>query len=327
VARRQRVADLAPALDGDRLEADLARLDASRRLVSHRALEVFAARASEIPAVLREIGRLRELAFRAAAEGTGRACDLDRYDADYWHLFVWNTGRREIAGAYRLAPTDAIAAAHDPRRLYTRSLFRFGREFLAGLGPAIELGRSFVHPDYQRDFGTLMLLWKGIGAFVARYPRYRMLFGPVSISNAYRPASRALLVSVLAGPRYRSPLAPLVKPLRPLHVGGLAAGWPAPGLPSGIDQIDELLAEIEGDGKGLPVLLRQYLKLNARLLSFSVDPAFSDVVDGLMVVDLLDVEATVLQRYMGTDGAARFLAHHAAHPAHAAVVRPAVAPV
>ena len=126
------------------------------------------AEAGEIPSTLREIGRLREITFRAAGEGTRRALDLDEFDAHYLHLFVWSEKKQEVVGAYRLAATDQV------RRLYTASLFQYGPEFLERMGPAIELGRSFVRAEYQRGFQPLLLLWNGIGAFGSRNPRYRV---------------------------------------------------------------------------------------------------------------------------------------------------------
>jgi putative hemolysin len=306
--------------------ADVAALPPERVLLRSGDLSVVCAGAHELPHVLPEIGRLRELAFRAEGEGTGGARDLDGYDETYRHLFVWNEARREIAGAYRLGPTDALGAGHRPHRLYTRSLFRFGRPLLARLGPALELGRSFVRAEYQRDFGTLMLLWKGIGRFVASAPRYRMLFGPVSVSPRYRAVSHELLVTVLSGRRYRSPLSPLVSSKRPI---ALSIATDRPGPPADVsltaDDLDRMLTDIEGDGHGLPVLLRQYLRLDAKFLAFSIDPAFGRALDGLMVVDLVDVERSLLQRYMGREGAAGFLAHHRAALAAPAGTQPAVA--
>lgn len=254
-----------------------------------------------------EIGRLREVTFRAAGEGTGRCLDLDRFDDHDHHLFVWHRDKRQIAGAYRIGASDLVAGRR-VAGLYTRTLFRFGRRLLDELGPALELGRSFVTADYQRDFGTLALLWKGIGRFVVRHPRYRVLFGPVSISADYTPASRELLVGTLLQTRLDRTLSPLVRPKRPLAVSSARGDTPS----FAVDELQAVVAELEPDGKAMPVLLRHYLKLGGRLLAFSVDPAFGHVVDGLIVVDLLDVDRATLQRYMGLEGLASFLAWHAA---------------
>jgi putative hemolysin len=298
-----------PPVPPEALRADIAALDPSRLLLRSGDRHVYCARAEELPNVLREIGRLREVTFRAAGEGTGHEIDLDRFDARYWHLFVWHDGRGEVAGAYRLGASEA-SRPWPGRGLYTRTLFRYGRRFLGELGSALELGRSFVRQEFQRDYGTLLLLWRGIGHFVARHPQYRMLFGPVSISAEYSAASRELLVAALSSPRFVSGLAALVRPKRALEVRQSRIGEPGTTLTA--DSLDALLREAEPDGKGLPVLLRQYLRLGGRLVSFSVDPAFGNVVDGLMVVDLADVTLPLLQRNMGRDGAASFLAFHRA---------------
>jgi putative hemolysin len=310
---RLRPEPVAPPVAPDLVAADLAALPRSRCLLETPTYRVVAARAAELPHALPEIGRLRELAFRAVGEGTGRSTDLDRFDAEYWHLLLWHGRAQEIVGAYRLGPTDAMAMRFGPAGLYTRTLFRYGWGFLDALGPALELGRSFVRPEYQRDYSALLLLWKGIARFVCRQPRYRLLFGPVSISASYRPASRDLLVSTLASRRYASDLARLVHARRPFDVVPpvLLRGPAALTL----DDVDAVLREVEPDGRGVPVLLRHYLELDARVLAFSVDPAFSNVIDALIVVDLANVDPTRLARYMGRDEATRFLALHREHAA------------
>ena len=175
-----------------------------------RVLGLFRERATD-PQLLREIGRLREISFRQAGEGTGEPVDLDLFDAHYLHLFVWNRRRNEVVGAYRFAGTDEVLSHFGPQGLYTSTLFRFRRDFLSRVDPALELGRSFVRPEYQRSFAPLLLLWKGIGHYVALNPKYRVLFGPVSISDTYSPASRTLMVSFLKEQHFDSSLASSVR--------------------------------------------------------------------------------------------------------------------
>ncbi len=162
---------------------------------------VLLAKAREIPNVLHEIGRLREVTFRQVGEGTGKPIDLDRFDDHYWHLFVWNRHANEVAGAYRLGPSDEILARFGPKGFYTSQLFQWKRTFLDRISPALELGRSFVRPEYQKTYAPLLLLWKGIGQFLIRNPQYKLLFGPVSISNGYTAASRQLMVKFLSAYR------------------------------------------------------------------------------------------------------------------------------
>ncbi|MEX2222800.1 MAG: GNAT family N-acyltransferase [Candidatus Rokuibacteriota bacterium] len=294
------------------LQAEIAALPPDHRLVDRGRFHVYCARAGQIPWALQEIGRLREVTFRAVGEGTGRCSDLDPFDAVYLHLFVWDAPAASIAGAYRLGLVDEILARHGKRGLYTHSLFKYRTRMLDSLSPAIELGRSFVRAEYQRSFAPLLLLWAGIGRFVERSPRYAVLFGPVSISARYAPASRRLIVEYLSAHSADTRLAREVKPRRPFRTGARTApstaAMPAPGS---IDELSRRIAQIEHDGKGVPVLLRHYLQLGGRLLGFSLDRDFADTLDGLIMVDLREVEEAVLARYMGKQGAAGFRAYHA----------------
>jgi putative hemolysin len=300
----------------DEVANEIARLDDHARLVESGAFQVFCAVADAIPSTLREIGRLREIAFRAVGEGTGRAIDLDSFDRSYLHLFVWDREKQQVVGAYRMGRSDRIAEAVGVHGLYTRTLFRYDERLLTRLGaPALELGRSFVRPEYQKNYNALLLLWRGIGAFVARNPQYRFLFGPVSISARYADMSHALLIEFLRQNHLDQELAELVDAVMPARIGVPQDGV----LRGSIDDVHRLIAQSEQDGKGVPVLLRQYLKLNARLIGVNVDKDFGDAVDALMIVDLLDVSPAIRQRYLGKDGASALLAtHRRAAPARAA---------
>jgi putative hemolysin len=289
------------------IAADVAALGNSA-LIESGPYAVYCAGASRLPAVLPEIGRLRELTFRAVGEGTGKARDLDEFDPSYLHLFVWDRRQSEIAGAYRICATDRLGP-DGARGLYTSTLFRFDDVLLQRLGPALELGRSFVAPSYQREFSPLLLLWKGIGRFVASAPRYRHLFGAVSISDRYSATTRNLLASFLSASCGDAQLAGLVQPRHPLPPRPVAASTPASAT---FDDLSSAVRALEADGKDMPVLLRQYLKLNARLLGFSVDPTFGDALDGLLLVDLTRVEGPLLDRYLGRHGARVFLETHGA---------------
>jgi putative hemolysin len=297
----------------DKLQAEIDALPADQCLAQNGDLAVHFGRAGLFPAVVREIGRLREIAFRGVGEGTGRDRDLDRFDDHYLHLFVWSRSRRQVIGAYRLGLTDEILPRFGPDGLYTTTLFHLGDALLRGLTPAIELGRSFVRPECQREFAPLMLLWAGIGQFVARHPRYRRMFGPVSISNDYSSLTKQLLATFLTIHNGLPRLARLVTPRNPPRFGP-GRRWEtelACSVARSLDDVDALVAEIEQDRRGVPVLLRQYLRLGARLLGFNVDPDFGNVLDGLMLIDLLDVEPVVLNRYMGRENADAFRRFHA----------------
>jgi putative hemolysin len=294
---------LALARDTAALSADIARLPAERQLLVSGKFQVYCAGAAELPNVLLEIGRLREESFRAVGEGTGKDRDLDPFDAYYEQLFIWDSEAGAIAGGYRLGAAPDIIRARGLRGLYVASLFKVSPRLALEMLSGLELGRSFVCAQYQRSFSPLMLLWKGIAAYVACNPRYRFLFGPVSISNAYHPVSQRILVQFLARHYSNGQRGALARPRRP--VAALARTEPVVHALHAADTplLDGLLKTIEADGKGVPVLLRQYLKLGGKILGFNVDPAFSHVVDCLLWVDLHTAPPGVLAKYMGADQA------------------------
>jgi putative hemolysin len=292
------------------MQAEIDALPERQKLLRHSEYLVLYASAVQIPETLQEIGRLREVAFRGAGEGTGESSDLDAFDLHYLHLMVWNQERRELAGAYRIARTDTVLSKYGPQGLYTSTLFRFKSRFLSHIDPALELGRSFIRPEYQKSFLPLLLLWKGIGHYVAHVPWCKILFGPVSISNAYTSASRTLMVSFLREQHSDRMLARSVRPRHKFRTHR-ALGPLANCLVNDVEELSEAIADLEPDGKGVPVLLRQYLNIGGQVLDFSVDGDFSEVLDALIVVDLTKTSERLLERYMGKEGAARFRRYHA----------------
>jgi len=303
---------LAEAVPIAQLEREIALLSSSACLDDSQEYGVYCAKAAEIPLILREIGRLRELSFRAEGEGSGKSVDLDRYDDYYTHLFVWNKPQKEIVGAYRLARTVDILRKFGVNGLYTNSLFRFKDDFFDLLGPGIELGRSFVRPEYQRQYAPLLLLWKAIGRYVALNPAHPVLFGAVSISNSYAPASRTLMYQFFQAQFATHPLAAMVQPRRPFRSARLKH-WDISAFNRLVRDPEELsgsISEFEFDGKGIPILLKQYLKMGGEVLAFNVDGRFSDTLDGLIVVDLRNTDRKALQKYLGSEGATRFIEYH-----------------
>ncbi len=291
---------------------DIAALPAERLLIENGDFAVYAARASELPHALDELGRLREITFRAAGEGTGRSADIDQFDAHYWHLLLWNKAKRELAGAYRAGNTDEIIRAHGIKGLYTNTVFRYDEQLFLKIGSALELGRSFVRPEYQRQYAPLLLLWKGIARFVAAHPETPVLFGAVSISNEYNSLSREMIVRYFEQRQDDHEFADLIHARTPFRAPKLRR-WDCGALCGAMRDLDELaepISDVEEDGKGLPILLKQYAKVGARLVGFNLDRKFSDVVDGLMIVDLRQTEPSVLERYMGKEGYASFRRFH-----------------
>ncbi|HHP7235534.1 MAG TPA: lysophospholipid acyltransferase family protein [Desulfobacterales bacterium] len=298
-----------PPVETGHLLRDLQQLDRRHLLVRQGDMAVYIAEASELPNILKEIGRLREITFRDVGEGTGRSVDLDRFDQNYRHLFLWNHATDELVGAYRLGLTDRILAEFGTSGLYTSQLFRFKSGIFQRLQVSIEFGRSFIRTEYQKKFNSLMLLWKGIGQFVGRNPEYRILFGPVSISKDYHTVSKNLMVRFLKANNYDVQLSRYVTPRKPFRSGRIQgiSGHLLRTSFQDIEDISLLISGIEGDGKGIPILLRQYLKLNGTLLCFNVDRNFSDVVDGLLLVDLTCTEPRLLKKFMGDDNYGRFV--------------------
>ena len=196
-------------------------------LVESGPFQVFCVRAGQIPATLLEIGRLRAVTFRAVGEGSDCSLDLDRFDERYLHLFSWDRDHRQIVGAYRIGQTDRIVADAGVDGLYTRTLFRYDERLIERMrAPALELGRSFVRAEYQKNYNALLLLWKGIGRFIALHPQYRLLFGPVSISARYSDASHQLLMSFLRQNHFATEFGELVDALHPPRMAVSAASAP-----------------------------------------------------------------------------------------------------
>ena len=293
------------------LMAEVKNLPQIQCLGGNGSMEVYYADAEQIPWILLEIGRLREVSFRLTGEGTGKSVDLDLFDDYYLHLFVWNAQTSEVVCAYRMGLADRIVDSNGLKGLYSYTLFNYNHRFLKSINPSIELGRSFVRPEYQRNFSPLMLLWKGIGQFVVQNPRYRILFGPVSISNDYETMSQQLMVDFLKMNNYDPALARYVKPRKPFKKA-VKGSWKVSDfcLLRDIDHVSELVSQFEKDDKGAPILLKQYLKLGGTILGFNVDDQFSDALDGLIMVDLVKTDPKVLCRYMGSAGAEKFLTHH-----------------
>jgi len=302
--------DIEPAKPADWLQQEIAQLSDEQCLVDNGDLKVYCADAKQIPHTLHELGRLREVTFRATGEGTGKSIDLDIYDNYYLHLFIWHSKRHEVVGAYRLGLGDKIMERFGKRGFYSHSLFKYRSRLINQLNPAIELGRSFIREEYQRSFAPLMLLWKGIGAYIALHPHYRKLFGPVSISSDYQHSSQQLMVDFLRVNNRLPELARLVKPRSPFKGKGIQYPDQAASGFKNIDSIAQLISEIEQDNKGIPILLKQYLKLGGTILEFNVDDQFNNALDGLIMVDLLHTDPKVLGKYMGTDAAQYFLQHH-----------------
>lgn len=286
------------------------------QVAEHKDFVVFCAPYEALGCVMRQIAIDRERTFRAVSEGTGRELDQDRFDPHYWHLFVWDRKQAQIVGGYRIVKVDQLLASGGINSLYSRSLYHYDHAFVDQLGKSIEVGRSFVCPAYQRQPHALDLLWKGIGAFMVKHPGYHTLFGCVSISREYSQLARKVLADTFlfhygAASSIRQSVKPgtPVKPIEPAWNSQLL------GALVDIPIINKLVGRLS-EGRSIPILIRHYLALNGKFISFTVNQGFNDSLDGLILVDLRQAPAKYIDRYFGEAGATAFRELHGV--AHAA---------
>jgi len=279
-------------------------------LLSRDHIQVYAVKSWEIPHILHEIGRLREVTFRDSGEGSGLEIDLDQHDKYYVHLFSWDTNAQCVIGAYRIGHTDQIIDEHGRQGLYSQRLFRMSSSLLQDLRNGLELGRSFVREEYQKSRHGLPLLWHGILKYLANNPNYSKLYGCVSICSDYQKQSLDLMIDYCR--IFRSDLNhhKTTNPTHPYRRGSREKIWlkSLRGKDVSPDELSRWVSNIEPDQKGIPVLLRHYLKLGAIILNFNVDPSFGNVVDGLILVDLRNADRCMLERFMGKNETSEYLA-------------------
>lgn len=278
------------------LERDIAGL-AGRRISSQGEFDLYLEQSGRIPNILREIGRLREETFRMVGEGTNKAIDLDEFDHYYDHLFLWDRENKQVAGAYRVGDGKMIMDRYGRRGLYINTLFKLGRSLNGMLSSSYELGRSFVAPAYQKHRLPLFLLWRGLMLHIFSHPDHRYLIGPVSISGAYSKFSRRLIMSFVQKYHHDEEMAKHVRPRNRYHIGIDKEDGEALLEASGEDlkKLDQVISDVEENGSGVPVLLKRYLGLNAKIVGFNRDPHFNDSLDGLVVLDLSKVPAEMIE--------------------------------
>ncbi|PCJ22699.1 MAG: hemolysin [SAR86 cluster bacterium] len=282
---------------------------AEYRLIEHEQFDVYCAPFDSLGPVMEQIAIAREIAFRSVGEGTGLSQDSDQFDPHYLHLFLWDKAQFRIVGAYRVGLVDEIVAKHGVKGLYSRSLYEYDEAFIKQLGSAIEMGRSFIHPDYQRKPVALNLLWRGIGAILVKMPRYHTLFGSVSISRQYSDLARALIADTLLANFKAVEFERLVKPITPHKIRSRV--WTDEMLIelANVKMLSKLIGRCD-PGKGLPVLLRHYLSVSGRLVCFNIHPNFNDSLEGLIIVDARKTDAKTLTRFLGAEGYKHFNSFH-----------------
>ncbi len=266
------------------------------RLLESKNYEVFLASAKDIPNLLHEIGRLREVTFRDVGEGTNNAIDLDSFDNYYQHLFLWDREANLLVGAYRMGIGKDIYKQYGISGFYIHTLFRFEPELFSMMEQTIEMGRAFIIKEYQQKPMPLFLLWKGIVHVTLRYPDHKYLLGGVSISEQFSDFSKSLMIEFMKSHYYDPYIAQYVHPKKEYKVKLKDADkdFVFDAAKADMQKFDKVIDEIEPGALRIPVLIKKYVKQNARVIAFNVDPKFNNSVDGLMYIKVSDIpESTV----------------------------------
>jgi putative hemolysin len=274
----------------EKIEAEINRIVSEYSLFKNKNYTLICVPSVEIPNIMNEIGRLRETTFRLVGEGTNQQLDIDEYDLYYYQMFIWDENEKKIVGAYRVGKGNEIMLQYGIKGFYIQSLFRINRRFYHVLSKSLELGRSFIVPEYQRKPLPLFLLWKGILYFLLKNPEFRYLVGPVSISNRFSTFSKALIIKFIKEHYYNHSFSKYIKPRKRFRV-------PAHQIDTDIifensndiNKLDKFIQDIETSHYAMPVLLKKYLKQNGKIVEFNIDPKFNNALDGLLVLDMYDV--------------------------------------
>lgn len=313
--RSGRQEPVAQAHDKMKLREEFNSIRQSHELFSSKNFSVIFAPTRIIPNIFQEIGRLREITFRAAGEGTNRATDIDEYDFYYHHLIVWDNETDSVVGAYRLGKGKEIMRQYGIKGFYINSLFRIKNSFEPYLSESLELGRSFIVPEYQRRAMSLFLLWKGLLTVLLEHAEYRYCIGPVSISNDFSDFSKSLIVEFIRSNYYDAEMAKYIRPRKKFNVQvdkRVDSRIIIDSADRDISKVEKVVSDVD-QGYRIPVLLKKYLELNAKIIGFNVDPAFNDCLDGLIMLDVYNIpadfvnalskdlsEESVRQRFKGT---------------------------
>jgi putative hemolysin len=277
-------------------EVDALREMGDKRLLESKNYEVFLSKKEHIPNILTELGRLREITFRAIGEGTNNATDLDRYDDYYHQMFLWDRDANRIAGAYRMGMGSEISKAYGMDGFYLNELFKFEPELHKMMSESIEMGRAFIIKEYQQKPMPLFLLWKGIVHCTLRFPEHKYLIGGVSISNKFSNFSKSLMIEFMKSNYYDPYIAQYITPKKDFKVKLEDADkdFIFDESEADLNKFDKIIDELEPNELRLPVLIKKYVKQNAKVVAFNVDPLFNNAVDGLMYIRIADLpESTV----------------------------------
>jgi putative hemolysin len=270
------------------------------RLLQSKNYEVFFTKASEIPNVLHELGRLREITFREVGEGTNESIDLDKFDKYYHHMFLWDDDTKKVAGAYRMGLGSEIYSKYGMDGFYLNDLFRFEPELYDMMSKSIEMGRAFIIKEYQQKPMPLFLLWKGIIHTTLRHPEHKFLVGGVSISNQFSDFSKSLMIEFMKSNYYDPYIAQYIHPKKAFKVKLKDADkdFIFNETEADLNKFDKIIDELEPGSLRLPVLIKKYIKQNARVVAFNVDPLFNNAIDGLMYIRVEDIPESTMKPVM-----------------------------
>jgi len=295
--KKEKVEEIIDAVDPNLIRSEVEGLHEDYLLFKSRNYVVYCAPSNKLPNILNELGRLREITFREVGEGTNQSIDVDEYDLYYHQLFIWDEENHKIVGAYRVGKGHEILSGYGLKGFYLQSLFRMSKQFQPILSQSLELGRSFIVKEYQRKPLPLFLLWKGILYFLLKNPESRYLIGPVSISNKYSDLSKDLIIKFIMANYFNYDLGQFIKSRKKFKVKTTDVDIDIllETAKSDINKLDKLIGDFEITNDKLPVLLKKYISLNAKIIGFNIDPNFNDCLDGLIVIDLFDVPVQVIE--------------------------------
>ncbi|MFK5880163.1 MAG: lysophospholipid acyltransferase family protein [Flavobacteriaceae bacterium] len=270
--------------------------EADSRMMESKNYEVFFASADKIPNLLQEIGRLREITFRDVGEGTNNEIDLDDFDQEYHHLFLWDSKENVLVGAYRMGLGVDIFEKYGIEGFYVQTLFKFDEELHKMMSQTIDIGRAFIIKEYQQKPMPLFFLWKGIIHVTLRYPKHKYLTGGVSISNQFSNFSKSLMIEFMKSHYYDPYIAQYIHPKKEYKVKLKDADrdFVFDATQADLKKFDKVIDELEPGNLRMPVLIKKYIKQNAKLVAFNVDPKFNNAIDGLIFLRIADIpESTV----------------------------------
>jgi len=282
---------IAAEISADLLESEVNSLLPEFLLFRMKGTAVLCAPAHRLNHVMKEIGRLREITYREVGEGTGKSLDIDEYDPYFEQLFIWDEVEKRIIGGYRVGKGRDISRKYGMAGFYIQSLFRIDEEIRPIMELSLELGRSFIVKNYQRKTMSLFMLWKGILYFLLKNPEYRYLIGPVSISNDFMDISKALVVEFFRHNHFNTEFAQYVRPRKEFSYNmdvEIDREIFLKYTSNDLNRLDRFIQDIEPAFK-TPILLKKYISLNAEVVSFNVDPKFSNCLDALIILDLFEV--------------------------------------